>query len=138
MPLAAALAGLAVAWPTTTTTPTTNTTTALNFQPSGGLGTNSTPPFYHPLSDFDFQSLVRLTCLSHRSTDITTQNLALNQQLLELDLFHFGLATFTVQDFEDVQIFEADRFLIQFLADQKVSHATLLSNMIGGGVTLVP
>jgi hypothetical protein len=63
----------------------------------------------------------------------TTQNLALNQQLLELDLFHFGLAKFTVQDFEDVQIFEADRFLIQFLADQKVSHATLLSNMIGGG-----
>ncbi|KIJ94209.1 hypothetical protein K443DRAFT_642254 [Laccaria amethystina LaAM-08-1] len=111
--LAAALAGLAVAWPTTTTT--TPTTTALNFQPSGGLGTNSTPPFYHPLSDFDFQSL----------------NLALNQQLLELDLFHFGLAKFTVQDFQDVQIFEADRFLIQFLADQKVSHATLLSNMIG-------
>ena len=66
-----------------------------------------------------------------------TQNLALNQQLLELDLFHFGLATFTVEDFEDVQIFEADRFLIQFLADQKVSHATLLSNMIGGGVTVV-
>ena len=64
-----------------------------------------------------------------------TQNLALNQQLLELDLFHFGLATFTVEDFEDVQIFEADRFLIQFLADQKVSHATLLSNMIGGGIT---
>ena len=66
MPLAAALAGLAVAWPTATTTPTT-TTTALNFQPSGGLGTNSTPPFYHPLSDFDFQSLVRLTCSSHLS-----------------------------------------------------------------------
>ena len=62
--------GLAVAWPTTTTNPTTTTTTALNFQPSGGLGTNSTPPFYHPLSDFDFQSLVRLTCSSHLSTDI--------------------------------------------------------------------
>jgi len=67
-----------------------------------------------------------------------TQNLALNQQFLELDLFHFGLAKFTVQDFEDVQIFRADRFLIQFLADQKVSHATLLSNMIGGGVTSSP
>ena len=28
--------------------------------PSGGLGTNGSLPYYHPLSDFDFQSIVRL------------------------------------------------------------------------------
>lgn len=30
------------------------------FTPSGGLGTNATPPVYAPLSDFDFQSMVRV------------------------------------------------------------------------------
>ena len=36
------------------------------YVPEGGLGTNSTPPYYHPLSDFDFQSIVSLltSCLA--------------------------------------------------------------------------
>ena len=29
------------------------------YVPKGGLGTNSTPPVYNPMSDFDYQSLVR-------------------------------------------------------------------------------
>lgn len=33
------------------------------YTPKGGLGTNSTPPVYHPASDFDFQSLVCLDLL---------------------------------------------------------------------------
>lgn len=45
----------------------TSTTSAPNFAPSGGLGTNaSTIPQYVPLSDYDFQSLVRI-CFCTRS-----------------------------------------------------------------------
>ncbi|KAF8155854.1 Rds1 protein [Crassisporium funariophilum] len=86
------------------------------FTPAGGLGTNSTPPVYAPLSDFDFQSL----------------NLALNQEWIELDLFHYGLAKFSVQDFEDAGLDAEDRFLIEWMADQEVGHATLLSNILQG------
>ncbi|EED78386.1 predicted protein [Postia placenta Mad-698-R] len=87
----------------------------LPYTPAGGLLTNSSPPVYQPLSDFDYQSL----------------NLALNQELIELDLFHHGLARFSVQEFEDANITAADRYLIEFMADQEVGHATLISNMLG-------
>ncbi|KAF8220923.1 Rds1 protein [Tricholoma matsutake] len=94
----------------------TSTTSAPNFAPSGGLGTNaSTIPQYVPLSDYDFQSL----------------NLALNQEWLELDLFHHGLALFSTNEFEAAGINAQDRFLIQYMAEQEAGHATLLSNMLG-------
>jgi len=85
------------------------------YTPKGGLGTNSTPPVYHPASDFDFQSL----------------NLALNQEWIELDLFHHGLAMFSDSDFEAAGITGNYRFLIEFMADQEVGHAKLLSNILG-------
>ncbi|KAL0952122.1 hypothetical protein HGRIS_008750 [Hohenbuehelia grisea] len=86
------------------------------FTPSGGLGTNSTPPKYVPMSDFDFQSL----------------NLALNQEWIELDLFHNGLARFSSEEFEAAGITPEDQFLIQKMADQEVGHATMLSNILQG------
>ncbi|KAJ7575501.1 Rds1 protein [Mycena floridula] len=85
------------------------------FTPAGGLGTNSTPPVYSPMSDFDFQSM----------------NLALNQEWIELDLFHHGLAQFSVDEFEEAGINADDRFLIEFMADQEVGHATMLTNILG-------
>ncbi|KAG7086241.1 hypothetical protein E1B28_002212 [Marasmius oreades] len=85
------------------------------FTPSGGLNTNSTPPVYAPMSDFDFQSL----------------NLALNQEYIELDLFHFGLAQFSVEEFEATGLDAEDRYLIQYMADQEVGHALMISNMLG-------
>ncbi|EAU83174.1 Rds1 protein [Coprinopsis cinerea okayama7 len=85
------------------------------FTPPGGIGLNETPQ-YIPFSDFDFQSL----------------NLALNQEWIELDLFHYGLARFSVEDFEAAGLNAEDRFLIQFMADQEVGHATLISNMLQG------
>ncbi|KAJ7237702.1 hypothetical protein B0H12DRAFT_1204339 [Mycena haematopus] len=93
------------------------------FTPAGGLGTNSTPPVYTPMSDFDFQSL----------------NLALNQEWIELNLFHHGLARmartrlaqFSVDEFESAGIGEADRFLIELIADQEVGHATVITNILG-------
>ncbi|KAJ7184563.1 Rds1 protein [Mycena filopes] len=84
------------------------------FTPAGGLGTNSTP-VYRPMSDFDFQSM----------------NLALNQEWIELDLFHHGLAQFSVDEFEAAGINAEDRFLIEFMADQEVGHATMLTNILG-------
>jgi len=57
--------------------------------------------------------------------------LALNHEWIELDLFHYGLATFSVQDFEDAGLNSEDRYLIEFMADQEVGHATLLSNILG-------
>lgn len=59
------------------------------------------------------------------------QALALYQEWIELDLFHDGLAKFSVADFEAAGLNAADRFLIEFMADQEVGHATLISNMLG-------
>ncbi|KAI0762131.1 Rds1 protein [Trametes elegans] len=72
------------------------------YTPSGGLGTNSTPPA-----------------------------LALYQEYIELDLFHYGLAKFSVDEFEAAGLGAEDRYLIQFMAEQEVGHSTLISNMLG-------
>ncbi|KAI0630098.1 ferritin-like domain-containing protein [Trametes polyzona] len=90
-------------------------TYALPFTPAGGLGTNSTPPVYRPLSDFDLHSL----------------NLALHQEYIELDLFHNGLAKFSAEDFEKAGLGPADRYLMEFMADQEVGHATMITNIVG-------
>jgi len=82
-------------------------------QPASYLQSKS--PSYHISSRFDFQSV----------------NLALNQEWIELDLFHHGLAQFSAKEFEEAGLDAEDRFLIQFMADQEVSHATVLSNMLG-------
>lgn len=86
------------------------------YTPAGGIGTNNTvPPVYNPLSDFDFQSI----------------NLALNQEWIELDLFHNGLAKFSVADFEAAGLNAEDRHLIEFMANQEVGHAQLLTDILG-------
>ncbi|KAI7952283.1 hypothetical protein MJO29_007914 [Puccinia striiformis f. sp. tritici] len=72
-------------------------------------------PNYQIKTRFDFQSV----------------NLALNQEWIELDLFRYGLAQFSAKEFEEAGLNAEDRYLIQFMADQEVSHATVLSNMLG-------
>lgn len=79
------------------------------------MGTNGSEPYYHPLSDFDYESFT----------------LALYQEWIELDLFHNGLATFSVEDFEAIGLTAEDRFLLEFMADQETGHATLISNILG-------
>ncbi|KAG6010743.1 hypothetical protein E4U21_004131 [Claviceps maximensis] len=85
------------------------------YTPSGGIGTNGSAPVYRVQSDFDYQSLA----------------LGLYQEWIELDLFHWGLATFSAADFDAFGIGAEDRFLLQYMAEQEVGHATLLSNMLG-------
>jgi hypothetical protein len=70
-----------------------------NFTPPGGVGVSpsSPPPKYRTKTDFDFQSF----------------NLALNQEWIELDLFHHGLAMFSDDEFEAAGINAEDRFLIE-------------------------
>jgi hypothetical protein len=85
------------------------------YTPSGGLGTNGSAPVYRVQSDFDYQSLA----------------LALYQEWIELDLFHWGLATFSEEEFDAYGIGAEDRFLIQHMADQEVGHATVITNMLG-------
>ncbi|KIM69182.1 hypothetical protein SCLCIDRAFT_1176906 [Scleroderma citrinum Foug A] len=84
--------------------------------PSGGVDVSpdSPPPIYHALSDFDFQSL----------------NLALNQEYIELDLFHYGLARFSEQEFLDAGLAAEYRFLIEYMADQEVGHAEMITNLL--------
>lgn len=83
--------------------------------PSGGLGTNSSDiPVYEPMSDFDFASLT----------------LALNQELIELDLFNHGLAQFSVQDFENAGIGPDEQFLIRWMGEQEIGHAQLITNIL--------
>ncbi|KEY71172.1 hypothetical protein S7711_02286 [Stachybotrys chartarum IBT 7711] len=85
------------------------------YTPSGGIGTNGSAPVYRVNSDFDYQSLA----------------LALYQEWIELDLFHWGLATFPEEEWEAYGINAEYRYLIQFMAEQEVGHATVLTNMLG-------
>lgn len=85
------------------------------FTPSGGIGTNGSAPVYRVQSDFDYQSLA----------------LALYQEWIELDLFRWGLEKFTDEEFDAYGIDEENRFLIQYMADQEIGHATVISNMLG-------
>jgi hypothetical protein len=66
-------------------------------------------------SDFDYESIA----------------LGLYQEWIELDLFHYGLATYSVEDFEEIGLTAEDRFLLEFMANQEVGHATLLTHMLG-------
>ncbi|MCJ1463064.1 hypothetical protein MMC07_001669 [Pseudocyphellaria aurata] len=85
------------------------------YTPAGGLGTDGSEPVYNAKSDFDFESLA----------------LGLYQEWIELDLFHDGLAKFSVEEFEAAGLTAEDRFLIEFMADQEVGHATLITNILG-------
>ncbi|KAL8278592.1 hypothetical protein RQP46_009084 [Phenoliferia psychrophenolica] len=91
----------------------TNSSLSAPYTPAGG--DQQRTPTYRVESNFDFQSL----------------NLALNQELIELDLFHNGLARFSVAAFEAAGLTADDRFLIEFMADQEVGHALALTNIIG-------
>jgi hypothetical protein len=90
---------------------TSNITT--NYQPVSSFFVKT--PDYQVKSDFDFESI----------------NLALHQEWIELDLFHNGLARFSSQEFQDAGLTDEDRFLIEFMADQELGHATVLSNILG-------
>ncbi|KAI8956722.1 ferritin-like domain-containing protein [Daldinia sp. FL1419] len=85
------------------------------YTPGGGLGTNGSEPVYRVVSDFDYESVA----------------LALYQEWIELDLFHWGLARFSAEEFEAAGLNAEDRFLIQFMANQEVGHATALTNLLG-------
>ncbi|KAL2142342.1 hypothetical protein VTI28DRAFT_1234 [Corynascus sepedonium] len=85
------------------------------FTPSGGIGTNGSEPIYKVASDFDYQSLA----------------LALYHEWIELDLFHWGLATFSDEEFEEYGITAEDRHLLQHMADQEIGHASVIANMLG-------
>jgi len=85
------------------------------YTPAGGLDTNGSEPIYTVQSDFDFFSLA----------------LGLYQEWIELDLFHHALAQFSDEEFEAAGINAADRFLIEFMADQEVGHSELLTNLLG-------
>lgn len=85
------------------------------FTPSGGVGFNGSVPVYKVQSDFDFQSL----------------SLALFHEWIELDLFHWGLATFSDEEFDAYGIGPEERHLLEHMANQEIGHATVLSNMLG-------
>lgn len=84
------------------------------YVPAGGIGTNTTP-IYNVQSDFDYESLA----------------LALYQEWIELDLFQYGLQIFSDSDFENAGLTADDRALIEFMAEQEIGHATLISNILG-------
>lgn len=92
--------------------------------PDGGVGVrmNDTPPAYAVVSDFDYQSFV----------------VGLNQEWIELDLFNYGVARFSAQEFADAGLNADDISLIQFMANQEVGHAQLLTNIIENGGRAAP
>ncbi|KAH8696184.1 putative stress response protein Rds1 [Talaromyces proteolyticus] len=84
------------------------------YVPAGGVGLNKSP-VYNVKSDFDYQSLA----------------LGLYQEYIELDLFRYGLTEFSASDFDAAGLSSVDRYLIEFMAEQEIGHATLLSNILG-------
>ncbi|TIB91270.1 Rds1 protein [Wallemia mellicola] len=86
--------------------------------PSGGVGVspNDPAPVYSPETDFDTESLV----------------VGVNQEWLELDLFHNMLATFSEEEFDAAGINAEQRYYIQEMAEQEVGHAILINNMLAG------
>ena len=85
------------------------------YTPAGGLGTNGSLPRYMVESDFDFESIA----------------LGLYQEWIELDLFHDGLARFSLEELEAAGLNAEYQSLINFMANQESGHATLLTNMLG-------
>ncbi|KAF2768242.1 hypothetical protein EJ03DRAFT_352326 [Teratosphaeria nubilosa] len=84
------------------------------YQPWGGIGFDATP-VYQVKSDHDFESLA----------------LGINQELMELDLFHYGLGIYSEEDFIEAGFIKADRDLLEYMAIQEAGHATLVANMLG-------
>jgi len=74
-------------------------------------------PIYRALTNFDYASL----------------NLALYQEYIELDLFNYGLATFSEAEFAEAGLGPNELEIIRYMAQQEVGHATLLSNILGPG-----
>lgn len=58
------------------------------------------------------------------------QNLALNQEYIELDLFHYGLARFSPEEFQEAGLGPEYQFLIEYMADQEVGHAEMITNIL--------
>ncbi|KFH42499.1 hypothetical protein ACRE_067700 [Hapsidospora chrysogenum ATCC 11550] len=90
---------------------------AAPYLPSGGEGTNGSAPVYRPMSDYDYQAL----------------SLALYQAWAELDLLRYGLAEYPQSEFYRHGLTPTDRYLLRFMAEQQVGHATLLTNVLGPG-----
>ncbi|KAL1689700.1 ferritin-like domain-containing protein [Schizophyllum commune] len=107
------LTGVVLSWPMPDRAPTQYVDPPPG--PEGGLGLNEIPQYVY-YSDFDFQSL----------------NLALNQEWIELDLFHYGLAKFSDDEFDEAGIDAEQRYLLQFMAEQEVGHATLIQTLLQG------
>lgn len=82
---------------------------------NGTYAKNSTEATYHVLSDFDYMSL----------------QLVLLQEYIELDLFRDALEMFSDEEFEEYGIYEAERQIIRHMSDQEISHAKIVSNIIG-------
>ncbi|RPA73179.1 hypothetical protein BJ508DRAFT_419141 [Ascobolus immersus RN42] len=82
---------------------------------NGTYPLNSTEATYHPLSDFDFQSL----------------QLALYQEYIELDLFRAALRDFSDEEFKEYGFTDADKQLLVHMSNQEIGHAELISNMLG-------
>jgi len=92
--------------------------------PNGGVGVrmNDTPPAYAVMSDFDYQSFV----------------VGLNQEWIELDLFNYGVSRFSEEEFAEAGLGPDDISLIQFMANQEIGHAELLTNIIHNGGRAAP
>jgi len=84
------------------------------------VNSTSPPPVYGAMTDFDYQSFL----------------LGLNQEWIELDLFHYGVARFSAEEFSQAGLNAEDISLIEFMANQEVGHAQLLTNiLLNGGHT---
>ncbi|BFZ53524.1 conserved fungal protein [Savitreella phatthalungensis] len=85
------------------------------YTPAGGFGNNGSAPVYHPLTDFDFQSL----------------SVALYQEWAEEALFAWGLEQYPLSDWQAIGLGQGDIDVLKFFKDQEQGHAALITNMLG-------
>ncbi|KAN0062280.1 hypothetical protein ACQY0O_005461 [Thecaphora frezii] len=92
---------------------TANKNVSSGYQPtSGGFVKN---PTYATFSAFDQASI----------------ELATHQEYIELDLFNYGLAHFSDEEWDKYGIDAENRHLLRHMAQQEIGHAAVLSNMLG-------
>lgn len=73
--------------------------------------------------------------VAQRSCSVDYQSfvVGLNQEWIELDLFNYGVARFSPEEFAEAGLGPDDISLIQFMANQEIGHAALLTNIINNG-----
>lgn len=58
----------------------------------------------------------------------------LDQEYIELDLFHYGIVAFSAEQWQEIGVGPEYLSLLRFMANQETGHAQLITNILGADV----